>query len=240
VTGTGADAIPNNGTAAAVVVNLTGVAGSALTYLSLSPTNSSGQCPYSGKNAPKFSTINLTAGLVAANRVMIALGPASPGGSDTSLCVYNSAGSINVLIDAGGWFGGSTASTGAQYQAIQPTRICDTRVGGPGCAGHAIGAKGVALITVAGQGSVPAGATAVAIIANLTAIAPTAATYLTMYPANVSLPLASDINLSAGEVLPNLTVVQVDTVAGPDEGDVDLFNAAGGVNAIVDIEGWFQ
>jgi IPT/TIG domain len=240
VTGTGSDAIPSDGTAAAVVVNLTGVAGSAGTYLSLSPTTSSGTCPYSGTNAPKFSTINLTAGLVAANRVMIALGPSSPGGNDTSLCVYNAAGSINVLIDAGGWFGSATAAAGAQYQAIQPTRICDTRIGGAGCAGHAIAAKGVALITVAGQGSVPTGATAVAIIANLTAIAPTAATYLTMYPANVSLPLASDINLSAGEVLPNLTVVQIDTVAGPDQGDVDLFNAAGSVNAIVDIEGWFQ
>jgi hypothetical protein len=243
VTGTGSDSIPSNGTAAAVVVNLTGVAGSASTYLSLAPTTSSGQCPYSGSHAPTFSTINLTAGLVAANRVMIALGPSSPGGSDTSLCVYNAVGSINVVIDAGGWFGSGTAATGAQYQAIQPTRICDTRVGGPGCAGHAIAAKGVALITVAGQGSVPpdsSGTPAVAIIANLTAIAPTSATYLTMYPANLSLPLASDINLSAGEVLPNLTVVQIDTVAGPDQGDVDLYNAAGSVNAIVDIEGWFQ
>jgi IPT/TIG domain len=240
VTGTGSDAIPSNGTAAAVVVNLTGVAGSSSTYLTLSPTNSSGQCPYSGSNAPKFSTINLTTGLVAANRVMIALGPSSPGGSDTSLCVYNALGSINVLVDAGGWFGSSTAAAGAQYQAIQPTRICDTRVGGTGCLGHSIAAKGAALITVAGQGSVPAGATAVAIIANLTAIAPSAATYLTMYPANVALPVASDINLSAGEVLPNLTVVQIDTVAGPDQGDVDLYNAAGSVNAIVDIEGWFQ
>jgi hypothetical protein len=243
VTGTGADAIPGNNTAAAVVVNLTGVAGTAGTFLSLSPTNSSGQCPYSGSNAPKFSTINLTAGLVAANRVMVALGPSSPGGSDTSLCVYNALGSINVLIDAGGWFGSTTAAAGAQYQAIQPTRICDTRVGGSGCAGHAITAGTAALITVAGQGSIPSnssGTPAVAIIANLTAIAPTSATYLTMYPANVSLPLASDINLSAGEVLPNLTVVQIDTVAGPDQGDVDLYNAAGSVNAIVDIEGWFQ
>jgi hypothetical protein len=243
VTGSGADAIPSNGTAAAVVVNLTGVAGSASTYLSLSPTNSNGQCPYSGTNAPKFSTINLTAGLVAANRVMIALGPSSPGGSDTSLCVYNSTGNINVLIDAGGWFGSATAPAGAQYQAIQPTRICDTRVGGPACAAGAIAAGSAALIKVAGQGSVPgvtSGTTAVAVIANLTAIAPTSATYLTMYPANVTHPLASDINLSAGEVLPNLTVVQLDPVTGADQGDVDLFNAAGSVNAIVDIEGWFQ
>ena len=79
-----------------------------------------------------------------------------------------------------------------------------------------------------------------AVIANLTAIAPTAATYLTMYPANGTSPRASDINLSAGEVLPNLTSCRLDTAAGPDQGGMDLFNAAGSVNAIVDIEGWFQ
>ena len=240
VTGTGADAIPGDGTAAAAVVNLTGVAGTASTYLSLSPTNSSGQCPYSGSAAPKFSTINLSAGLVAANRVMVALGPSTPGGHANSLCVYNAAGAINVIIDAGGWFGSVSAAAGSQYQGIQPTRICDTRSGGPGCAGSALGAKGVRLIVAAGQGGVPSGTTAVAVIANLTAIAPTAATYLTMYPANISLPLASDINLSAGEVLPNLTVVQLDPVSGADQGDVNLFNGAGSVNAVVDIEGWFQ
>jgi IPT/TIG domain len=240
VTGTGAGAIPGDGTAAAAVVNLTGVAGTAATYLSLSPTNSNGQCPYSGSTAPKFSTINLSAGLVAANRVMAALGPSTPGGHANSLCVYNAAGAINVIIDAGGWFGSTSAAGGSQYQGIQPTRICDTRSGGPGCAGSALGAKGVRLIVAAGQGGIPSGTTAVAVIANLTAIAPTAATYLTMYPSNISLPLASDINLSAGEVLPNLTVVQLDPVSGADQGDVSLFNAAGSVNAVVDIEGWFQ
>jgi hypothetical protein len=34
--------------------------------------------------------------------------------------------------------------------------------------------------------------------------------------------------------------VQIDTVAGADQGDVDLYNAAGSVNAVIDIEGWFQ
>jgi IPT/TIG domain-containing protein len=235
VTGTASGDIPNNGTAEAVVVNLTGVAGSALTYLSLFPTNSSGQCVPTGT-----STINLTAGLVAANRVMVPLGPATSGGADTSLCVYNAVGSINVLIDAGGWFGSGNAAAGAQYQAIEPTRICDTRVGSPACAARAIAGGVPDPVVVAGQGMVPAGTTALAVIANLTAIAPTTATYLTVYPANVAHPLASDINVSAGEVLPNLVVVQIDSVAGAGEGDVDIYNAAGSVNAIVDIEGWFQ
>ena len=107
---TGASQIPTDGTAGSVVVNLTGVAGSASTYLSLFPTDSSGGCQYTGSHAPPFSTINLPAGAVQANRVMVELGPATTGGPDTSLCVYNAAGTINVLIDANGWFGSSTAT----------------------------------------------------------------------------------------------------------------------------------
>ena len=87
------------------MVNLTGVAGNGSTFLSLFPTNSSGQCPYGPGNAPSFSTINLLAGAVQANRVMVALGPSTTGGPDDALCVYNAVGTINVLVDANGWFG---------------------------------------------------------------------------------------------------------------------------------------
>ena len=51
---TGASQIPTDGTAGSVVVNLTGVAGSAATYLSLFPTDSSGGCQYTGSHAPPF------------------------------------------------------------------------------------------------------------------------------------------------------------------------------------------
>ena len=212
VTGTGAGAVPSDGSAAAVVVNLTGVAGTALTYLSLFPTNASGQCTYTGTHAPPFSTLNLSAGAVEANRVMVALGPATTGGHLTSLCVYNAAGTINVLLDAGGWFGSNTAAVGSQYQGIAPTRICDTRTGsGLPCAGHTLGTGGVDLVAVAGLAGIPAvggATTAVAVIANLTAIAPTASTFLALYPANLTKhPNASDINVGPGQVLPNLVVV---------------------------------
>jgi hypothetical protein len=83
--------------------------------------------------------------------------------------------------------------------------------------------------------------TVVAIIANLTAVAPTARTYLTLYPANLlSVPTVSDLNLEAGAVLPNLAVVKLDTTMDANDGYVDLYNSAGSVNAIIDIEGWFQ
>ena len=139
VTLASAGGVPSDGTAGAVVVNLTGVAGNASTYLSLFPTNSSGHCVPTGT-----STINLLPGAVAANRAMVELGPTTSGGPDDAICVYNAVGSINVLVDVNGWYGGATATatpTGYQYQALAPTRICDTRFASASCyAPSAIGA----------------------------------------------------------------------------------------------------
>jgi len=81
----------------------------------------------------------------------------------------------------------------------------------------------------------------VAVIANLTAVVPSAGTFLTLYPANLtSRPQASDLNVSAGVTLPNLAVVQLDTTGDAHDGEIYLYNSAGSVNAIIDIEGWFQ
>jgi hypothetical protein len=231
-------AIPGDGTAEAAVLNLTGVVGSAPTYISVFPTSSTGTCV-----VPRVSTLNLLANAVEANRVMVALGPAAAGGHPTSVCVFAAVGRINVILDANGWYGSSTAAPGYQYQAIAPSRICDTRVTSAGCATGAIGA-GVSLarlVHVAGVGGVPASGPVVqAVIANLTAVVPTLGTYLVAYPANVVKPNASDLNLVAGAILPNLVVVQLDTAAGASDGALYLFNSVGSVNGIIDIEGWFQ
>jgi hypothetical protein len=237
--------IPADGTAGAAVVNLTGVAGSASTYLSLFPTDSSGACHPTGT-----STINLLPGAVAANRVMVQLGPTVTSGPDVALCVFNAVGTINVIVDANGWYGSGTAiatPVGYQYQALSPIRICDTRFASTSCAPGAI-AAGTALqrlLTVSGHAGVPTfggATTVVAIIANLTGVAPTAATYLALYPANLSSPPGvSDLNLGAGAVVPNLAVVTVDThPSDAHDGEVYLYNGAGSVNAILDLEGWFQ
>jgi hypothetical protein len=244
---TTAGGIPSDGRAGAAIVNLTGVAGSADTYLSLFPTNASGQCPYGPGHAPTFSTINLAAGAVAANRVMVGLGPSTSGGPDDALCVYNSVGTINVLVDANGWFGSATAPAspaGYQYQALAPTRICDTRVSTTFCARGAIGPAVSRLTPVGGDSDIPAAGSAttvVAMVANLTAVLPSANTFLTLYPSSLpTRPGVSDLNVNAGVTLPNLAVVELDTSADAHAGEVDLYNSAGNVNGIIDVEGWFQ
>jgi hypothetical protein len=240
VTGTGSDAIPGTN-AMVAVLNIAGVAGSAPTYLSVFPTTLSGTCAYTGTLPPHFTTLNLAAGAVVANRVMVELGPATSGGADTSVCVFNAAGSINIAVDANGWYGIATAATGFQYQAIGPTRVCDTRsTSGLRCAGPELGPGASELVKVAGVSGIPSGSPVIqAVIGNLTAVAPDQGTFLTLYPANLTLPLASDINVAAGEVLDNLVVVQLDTTDSS-IGDVWLYNGAGNTNAILDIEGWFQ
>ncbi len=235
VTGTGANAIPTTG-AQAAVLNLTGVAGTAMTYLTVYPPTSTGVCA-----APGVSTLNLSAGQVQANRVIVALGPATTGAPDTSVCVYSAAGSINVVLDANGWFASASGASGDQYQPIGPSRICDTRSGsGQPCAGHTLGSRGIETVYVASEGGVPAvdaGNPPLAVIANVTAVAPAAATYLTLYPANeTATPGSSDINVMPGEVIANLAAVELDS----GNGAIDVFSAASAINVVIDIEGWFQ
>ena len=236
VTGSGADAVPSTGAAAAVVLNLTGIAGSTSTFLSVYPPTSSGAC-----GTPQVSNLNLAAGRVQANRVMVALGPATPGGADTSVCVYNSVGSATVILDANGWFGSGNAAAGDQYQPIGPSRVCDTRTGsGQPCAGHPVASGGAETVQVASVGGLPAmgaGNPPLAVVANLTAVAPGAGTYLTLYAADLgATPRVSDINVSPGQTIANLTVVELSSAGGA----VDLYSAACAINAVLDIEGWFQ
>jgi hypothetical protein len=239
VTGTGAGAIPSTGTAAAAVLNLTAVSGTANTFITVYPTSSTGTCT----SIPGVSTINVLAGVTEANRVFVMLGP-GPSGPNTAVCMLASAGRINVILDANGWFGTSSAPAGFQYQAIAPSRICDTRGPSAGCAAGAIGAGwGAArLVHVAGSGGVPSttsGTVVQAVIANMTAVMPSQNTYLVGYPAGTTTG-ASDLNLVAGATLPNLIVVQLNTTVGATDGCIDILNAAGSVNAVIDIEGWFE
>jgi hypothetical protein len=86
---------------------------------------------------------------------------------------------------------------------------------------------------VTGRGGVGlSGVSAVAL--NVTVTQPTAAAYLTVYPAGVTRPLASNLNFVAGETVANVVVVPVG--AG---GQVSIFNSLGSTQVVVDVVGWF-
>jgi len=231
----GPPSIPSDGTAAAAVFNLTATGGTAATFLTVAPPNSSDQCP----SKPAASNVNPAAGATLPNRVISPLGPRN------DVCVFNAVGSIEFIIDVDGWFGtGAETSTGALFNSIAPTRICDTRSGtNTECSGQSLGPNTSRSIISAGVGEVPdigAASPPLAVVANLTAVAGTGATFFTLYPSDVtSRPLASDLNPGAGETIANLSITGI-AQTGLDAGDVSLYNALGTINAILDVAGWFQ
>jgi hypothetical protein len=69
---------------------------------------------------------------------------------------------------------------------------------------------------------------------NVTAVGPTASSYLTVWPTGVTQPLASNLNFVAGETVANLVVVPLGS-----SGQVSIFNGSGSTNVVVDVAGWF-
>ena len=212
---TGLGGVPGSGVSA-VTMNVTVVGPSAPSYLTAWPT---------GEARPTASNLNYVTGDVVPNLVIVKVGA----GGKVSL--YNDAGRTHVLADVVGWYS-APGGAGASYEPLTPSRILDTRTG-TGAPAVPVGA-GVRLdLQVSGRGGVPAsGASAVAL--NITAVGPSAESYLTAWPTGESQPTASNLNYRAGAVVPNLVVVKVGT-----GGAVSLFNDAGQTHVLADVVGWF-
>lgn len=197
--------VPANATA--VVLNVTGVSLSANTYVTVFPA---------GITRPATSNLNLPAGDTRANQVTVTLG------TDRRLSLYNEAGNTHLVADLAGYYG---TGAGAGFTALPPNRVLDTRQSGPR---PGPGTTRVVDLT----GHVPESATAVTF--NLTAVGPTAPTYVTAWPTGSARPTASNVNLPAGETRPNLVTVAV----GPGQ-QVSLYNDSGSTNLIVDLTGFY-
>ena len=128
------------------------------------------------------------------------------------------------------------------YTPLTPIRICDTRANNPsGLSGAAaqcngifnsgttIAAGGTLTLNVAGSFGVPADATAV--VLNITAVSPTGPGFLTAYPTGSAQPLASNLNYTAGEVVPNLVEVGTGTRERSR-------STRGQADVVVDLEGY--
>jgi hypothetical protein len=72
------------------------------------------------------------------------------------------------------------------------------------------------------------------VVLNVTVTSPTTAGYLTVFPAGTGVPLASNLNFSAGQTVPNRVIVKLGAA-----GQVAFFNSGGSVQIIADVSGWF-
>ena len=117
---------------------------------------------------------------------------------------------------------------GGPYNPVVPARLLDTR---SGLGGSTIGGGQAINVQIAGKGGVPAAATGV--VLNVTVATPSADGYLTIWPAGGTRPLASSLNFSAGQTIPNLVQVALGT-----GGAVSIFNSAGASDVLADVQGY--
>jgi hypothetical protein len=120
---------------------------------------------------------------------------------------------------------------GYAYHPVPPARVLDTR-SGPGPTGP-VGPGGTITVDVTGVGGVPSSDVG-AVVLNTTVAEPTSASFLTVFPSDETLPLASNLNFSAGQTVPNLVIVKVGA-----DGNVKVYNKLGSVHVVFDVSGWY-
>jgi IPT/TIG domain len=212
---TGAGGVPPTGVTA-VVLNTTATDTTSAGFITVFPK---------GATLPVASNLNWTAGVTVPNRVIV------PVGTGGMVSFYNGLGSADLVVDVNGYFT-DNSDTGVSFVPLSPARLVDTRNGlGP------LGPAATMVVTVAGNGGVPTTGSATppkAVVLNVTVANPNAASDLVAWPVGTSQPLASDLNFVAGQTVPNLVVVELSAA-----GQIDIFNAFGSTNVIVDVVGWY-
>ena len=191
-----------------------------------------------GAPKPITSNLNWARGQTVAN--LVEAGVSAQG----DVVIYGLGSASDVIFDLEGWVGFASNSSGADglYNPSTPARILDTRDGtGTGGAVRPLGADQTITLQVAGSttrggdfGGVPATGVA-GVILNVTATNATAASYLTIYPADTTRPIVSNLNFAPGRTVPNRVMVKLSSGTG----QVKIYNPAGSVDVIADVAGWF-
>jgi hypothetical protein len=202
----------------------------------VNPASSGYLSAWAGDTAPPTaSAVNFSPHQTVPNMAIIPTSYCSNCGTATqSFVILNqSPGSIDLVVDVLGFFDDSTLG-GLRFHAIAPTRIVDTRshLGSVPLAPPAASET----TTVVPPATVAVNDT-FALVQNVTAVQPTAATFLTLWPAFTAAvrPQTSNVNAVAGQTVANGAITEV--------GDGNAFhitNGNGRVNVLVDTSGRFD
>ncbi len=208
---TGQGGVPASGVSA-VALNVTVTQPTGTGFLTLFPT---------GAVRPLAANLNFTPAKTVPNLVVVKVGT---GGK---VSMYNSAGSSHVVYDVAGWYSDVPAGNDGRYMSLVPARLLDTRGGVRLAAGASLD------LQVSGAGVVPASGAGAAVL-NVAASGPTTTSFLTVFPTGATRPLASNLNVDAGETVSNRVIVGLGT-----GGKVTIYNNAGSTDVVVDVGGWF-
>ena len=205
--------------AAAVSLNVTAVDAVSEGHLRVFPC---------GSPMPNASTVNYGPGPPVANAAIARIGA---GGA---VCVFAAA-TAHLVVDLNGWF-----PAGSAYAASTPLRIADSRPDQPvafPARKTRLAAGQLLAVPVAGSFGVPADAAAV--VLNVTVVGSGAAGHLRVFPCDIEVPNASNVNFDPGQTVANTVVVAPGAGGGGTfDGAVCILTTAT-TDLVVDLNGWF-
>lgn len=174
-----------------------------------------------GSTPPVASTLNYVARQTVANLDVVKVGA---GG--VALAVGGAA--THVAGDVAGYYVDGSGPPGGRLNSLSPARLVDTRRPG----GQALGPGASLTLAVVGKGGVPAAEVGSAVLV-VTAVTPSAATYLAVHPSDEERPLASVVNAARGESSAVLVIARLSR-----DGRITFFNNAGTTHLVVDVLGY--
>lgn len=199
----------------AVVMNVTATNPTADGFLTLWAT---------GQARVPVSNVNFVAGRTVANLVTVSTNAAG------QVSLYNDRGATDVIFDVAGYYSSADGARGERFVATTPSRLLDTRVGIGRPAGR-LGTDPVDLVI----GQPAPGVTPTAVVLDVTVVAPSGWSFLTVHPAGQARPVVSNLNYVAGETVANQVVVAL-----PPSGAITLVNAFGSADVVIDLVGYYH
>ncbi len=170
-----------------------------------------------GPARPLVSNLNFAAGESRPNLVVATRGAAG------QICLGGNA-TTHVLADLAGWYAPIDA-TNSRYNPLAPQRLVDTRVSG-------VPVTFTAPLAVAVVGG-PVPADTSAVMLNVTAVDAADDGFLTVWPCDEPQPVVSNVNYTAGQIVPNAVGVKTSPT-----GTVCVATFAT-TDVVVDRVGWF-
>ncbi len=144
-----------------------------------------------------------------------------PLGDDGTFCVFSYS-ATPLVIDL---FGSYAPDSGDPFQPVNPRRLFDSRNGAR------VNGGTVVRVPVVGAGAAPAGSTAVALTVH--ASNASGEGFVTVFPCDTAMPLASSTNVWVGGSVANHVDVRLST-----SGDICLYSFSS-VHLVVDLSGWY-
>jgi hypothetical protein len=208
-----------------------GLGAFAINLTAVNPTASGFLTTWNGVGPrPTASTLNFTPHSVVSNFAIVPVGLCDLCAGSHGFAIYNSAGNTDVVVDVVGIYDDGTLGFGTIFQPLAPKRIADSRIH-QGLA-NALGAHATGI--VAADATV-VGPMTLALAGNVTAVTPTASTFLTVWPSDEDMPLASTVNVAKGKIVPNAAIISLAV-----DGSFSVFNNSGTTNVLVDVAGTFE